>query len=60
MNEQQRNDRRKTQNNGQHSLVTERDIDPTFGLFTEEEAGRTIPDAAAELQRLKPDLDRDH
>lgn len=40
-----------------NSLVTEKDIDPEFGLFTEEARDGAVYDAAALLQKQHPDKD---
>lgn len=45
-------DRDRHQNN---SLVTEKDIDPGFGLFTEEARDGAVYDAASLLQKQHPD-----
>lgn len=45
--------------NKQRGLVTERDIDPRFGLFTEDEAGGTVMSAADELLRQQPENGND-
>ena len=37
------------------SLITERDIDPEFGMFTEDLAGDSVPDAEQELTAMVPD-----
>ncbi len=37
------------------SLITERDIDPEFGMFTEELAAYSVPDAEDKLTAMVPD-----
>jgi hypothetical protein len=37
------------------SLATERDIDPEFGMFTEDIAGYSVPDAEHKLTAMVPD-----
>ncbi|XEC95187.1 hypothetical protein AB6A23_00960 [Paenibacillus tarimensis] len=39
---------------GTDDLVTERDIDPEFGLFTEEKIQSEVPDATLELEKIYP------
>jgi len=41
----------------QESLATERDIDPDFGMFTEEFASYSVPDAEDKLTAMVPDRD---
>ena len=40
-----------------NSLVTEKDIDPEFGLFTEEARDGAVYDAAALLQKQHPGVE---
>jgi hypothetical protein len=41
-------------NHTSNSLVTEKDIDPSFGLFTEEAQGGAVSDATELLQKQYP------
>ena len=44
-----------TQHNKDYiTLVTEREIDPEFGLFNEEESAGALPDAEEELEAVYP------
>ncbi|MFS0727057.1 hypothetical protein [Paenibacillus sp. 1P07SE] len=47
----------KEKNNHPDSLVTQREIDPSFGLFEEEEEAQYVPDAESELTELYPEED---
>ena len=47
----------KEKNNHPDSLVTEREIDPSFGLFNEEKETEYVTDAETELEEKYPEQD---
>ncbi|MCF2943707.1 hypothetical protein [Paenibacillus tarimensis] len=45
----------KENNENRHSLATERDIDPEFGLFEDNRVSQAVPDAEEELLSSYPE-----